>query len=226
MTRRVLTPPLMAIAVVALTACMPPSSTVDGVDWAAYPAHANVAAESVLSGPSEPEAVERGTTLLTEAQNALTERVGVPGWDNPYPERWTPFGGNGYGGTSKLAAYTSPVWEATIDVPQSEWPDVIDVVKEIAAQHGLTQRPRVDEAPSEWMQLGSFQNDLEYFEVIVQDATLNPEELRLAESEDLLIKGIVLSYGATTVRQTDVTAFETDLEPFIGRERPPATSSD
>lgn len=208
-----------------LVACAA-SAQVDGLDWADYPAHANVSAESVISGPGASASVAKGDALLEEVRAALSAEFRIEIWDERYPAKWVPFEGNGYGGSSMLAAYTSPIWEGSADIPPSDWASVIDVVRTIAVREGMTEMDFGDAPASEWMLMGSFHDDLEYFEVIVQDATLNAEELRTAEADDLLVSGIVLSYGVTTVRAEDLTAFQTAAEPYADRERPDPITAD
>lgn len=208
-----------------LVACTP-SAEVDGLDWAQYPAHANVSVDSVVSGRGESAMVAHGDELLEEVRSAISAKFAIEAWDDRYPEKWVPFGGNGYGGSSMLVGYVSPIWEGAADISPSEWASVIEVVRDIADRDGMTEMDFGDTPPSEWKLVGSFHDGLEYLEVIVQDAALNAEELRTAEADDLLISGIVLSYGATTVRASDLPAFRSAAEPYVGRERPDPITSD
>lgn len=215
---------VVAVAGLVLVGCAPGQNNERGADWATYPAHANVPAATVLAGATESELVSRGKQVLGETRDALTAEYGLAEWDSPQPEHWQAFGGNGYGGTSLLSSYIAPTWQLEIQLPESEWDNVVDVVAGIAAAHEMDPLNRDEEIPSEWMALGSFRGDLDFLEVVVQDARLNDEELALAESEGLLVTGITISYGGTTVRDAERQAFTNAADEFAGLELPPATS--
>lgn len=195
-----------------------------GPDWSRYPAHANVPAETVIDASTETEIIQRSEQVLGQVRDELSERYGIDTWGERFEATWQPFDSNGYGGESFLAAYTAPTWEAPIELPKNEWDDVVDLVADIAEKNGLTPVSSEGEAASQWMRHGNFTDNLFYIEVVVQDARLNDEELKFAEAQDLLISGIALSSGGTTVRDLDWKSFTESAEEFDGLELPPATS--
>ena len=222
MTSKMMQTAGIASLVLVLAGCT--AAAPEGPDWSRYPAHANVPADTVIDAASETEIIERGEQVLEKVRDELSERYGIPTWDERFEATWQPFDGNGYGGESLLSAYTARTWEAPIKIPKSEWDDVVELVEEIAEHNGLTAISSEGEAASEWMRHGSFTDDLFYIAVVVQDARLNDEELKVAEAEDLLISGIALSSGGTTVRDLDWKKFTERAEDFEGLEMPPATS--
>lgn len=226
MTRRAAASCAALATLFLLASCAPATDSTGRPDWKQYPAHADLPASVVLAGSSETETVTRGAQMLQEARDTLAVKYGIDGWVERHAEQWRPFGNNGYGGRSLLAAYTAPTWEVEIELPPGEWNDILTAVEDVAKAHGMTPLDRDEEAASEWMTLGSFHNDLEYFEVVVQDARLDEEELNVAESQGLLITGIVLTFGGTTVRDSNVDDFRAKAQKFAGHELPPATSSD
>lgn len=221
-TRHTIAAGIATLALI-LAGCTQPAAD---QEWKDYPAHANLPADTVLQGPDEAETISRAADMLQQARDKLTAKLGSGSWVEQHGAQWQEFGGNGYGGKSMLAAYIAPIWEMRIEVPPNEWDDLIKVVKEVAATNGLTPLDLDERAPSGWMSLGSFHDELGYLEIIVQDARLNEEELNLAEADDLIVAGIVLSSGGTTVRDADRETFVVAAKPFEGKKLPPATSSD
>lgn len=213
----------VAALALLLAGCTQPAAD---QEWEDYPAHANLPADTVLQGPDEAETIGRAADLLQQARDKLTAKLGNDSWVEQHAAQWQDFGGNGYGGKSLLAAYIAPVWEMRIEVPPNEWDDLIEVVQEVAAANRLSPLDLDERAPSGWMSLGSFHDELGYLEIIVQDARLNKEELKLAEANDLIVAGIVLSSGGTTIHDADREAFMVATKPFEGKKLPPATSAD
>lgn len=217
-----------ALAVLAcgamLVSCAPAVDPPGAVDWKTYPAHAHVPAEDVLAAPSGSDHVSRGFDVLEDARNAVTAGSFGGDWVQATPEQWHPFDGNGYGGDSLLSYYVAPTWQLEIELPRTRWDDIVEAVARVAETQGMTPRDRSEEVPSEWMTLGSFHGSVDYLEVVVQDARLNEEELALARSQDLMVAGITLTYGGTTVRDADREEFARAAAAFEGLERPPATS--
>lgn len=211
-----------AVAVVTLTGCS--ATQAEGPDWTQYPAHALVPADTVVDAPTESEVIERGEEVLAVIREELSDRYGLTAWDERFEGVWQPFEGNGYGGDSLLSAYTAPTWEAPAEIPEADWDDIIDTVAEVADEHGLTPVNSDGETASEWMAHGNFSDELFYIEVVVQDARLNEEELKVAEAQGLLVSGVALSSGGTTVRDLDWKKFTERAKEFEGIELPPATS--
>lgn len=216
----------LVLAAIALAGCTPSEQEDSGPDWSKYPAHAYIDADAVRTEFGSAETEARAESILASVREAIEARYGIGGWTIRHNHEWTPFGGNGYGGPSMLTAYTSPVWEAAAEIPQDKWASIIHTVREIAATNGMRERSAEGERQPDWMTLGSYKGKLEYLEVIVQDARLSKEELRLAEMRHLLIAGITLSYGNTTVADEKADEFEKATLPFTGRERPEATTPD
>lgn len=84
----------------------------------------------------------------------------------------------------------------SVAVPVEQWDLIIDTVREIAERYKVSDEARVtyfEEYP-DWMRVGSFYCGSEFFDMRLQDDTLNPDH-EADESYD----GFSLFYGITTI---------------------------
>lgn len=224
-----------AVGAVLLSACAPSptSKTTDAegntvtVDWVDYPASAGMPANDVLILPSAEEVEARADQLIGEVQDTLEAEYGITGWTTQNEAGWYPQEGNGYGGESLLTTYNSASHEAEVKIPIEHWDAVIETVGEIAERYEIA-----DEASDtyfaeypEWMRGGSFHRGTEFFDVFIQDDTLNPDH-DADERNDGLAMGVSLFYGITTISETDRAEFVRRATPFEGLKLPEATTSD
>lgn len=222
-------------AAILLSACAPSPTTTttdaEGntvtVDWVDYPAHAGIPANDVLMLPDAEEVEARADELIAEVQDTLESEYGITGWTVENESGWYPQEGNGYGGKSLLTAYNSASHEVNVTIPIEQWDAVIDTVREIAERYEITDQVRdtyFEEYP-EWMRVGSFYRGTEFFDVTIQDETLNPD-YQAGESDDGLVAGVSLFYGITTISETDRAEFIRRAAPFAGIKMPESTTSD
>ncbi|HZK05621.1 MAG TPA: LppA family lipoprotein [Actinomycetaceae bacterium] len=224
-----------AVAAVLLSACAPSPTTnttdAEGnaitVDWVDYPASAGIPANDVLILPTAEEVEARANQLITEVQDTLETEYGITGWTTQNEAGWYPQEGNGYGGKSLLTTYNSASHEASVRIPVEQWDAVIDTVREIAERYEITDEASdtyFEEYP-EWMRVRSFHRGAEFFDVVIEDDTLNPDH-KGDESNDELVTGVSLFYGITTISETDRAEFMRRAAPFEGLKMPEATTSD
>lgn len=228
---------------VALTACAssPETSYTNEagetitVDWRDYPASAWLGVEDVLSGPGSGEVPARSEQLLAAVRDALATEFGITRWeaegDPEGADDWYPMRENEYGGESMLVTFNSQAWGGEASIPYAEWERVVDVVADVAARYGLDQRrndgDHSDPGQELWLRSESLMQagPSEWLGVSVQDANLDPsgEALEDAEKLGLLVSGVSLFYGITTVLDEDRAEFERRAAPFAGLERPKAS---
>ncbi len=222
-------------AVILLTACAPsPTTTMTDaegntvtVEWVDYPANAGIPANDVLMLPAAEEVEARADQLIAEVQDTLETQYGITGWTVENESGWYPQEGNGYGGTSLLTTFNSALYEVSVTVSVEQWDAVIDTVRQVAEQDGITDIASdtyFEEYPV-WMRVGSFHRGAEFFDVTVQDETLDPD-YQAGESDDGLVAGVSLFYGITTISETDRAEFIRRAAPFEGITLPEATTSD
>lgn len=226
---------MVAMSSLLLAGCAQPATTttIDAegnsvtIDWVDYPAHAGVDADNVLVLPVAEEVEARADRLIGEVQDALQAEYGIDGWSESNEGGWYPEGGNSYGGTSLLTTYNSASHDADIRIPIEQWDDVINTVKTIAERFEITEeRNDTDaDARSAWMRVGTFHRGAEFFDVVIQDETLNPDHTADGSDEGLMM-GMSLFYGITTISETDRDEFIQRAAPFEGLTRPDATTSD
>ncbi len=210
------------------------------VSWEDYPAHAGTAAEDALAAPAESEIADRWASLQNGIETRLTP------WDLDFApvseEGWHPELGNGYGGDSRLVHYNSEEQVATGIPRREDWPEVIELVDEVLADHGIAplrldgvdgqddswlieQHGSTD--PDEWStRSGWAYSDGEWLSMTIWDDALFPGD---GEPETDALRGphgVSFSYGATTVADDERAAFEREIEPFRGLEPPFGTTSD
>lgn len=235
--RHRLVPVSTVAAVVALlmTGCAPPATTTttdaDGntvtVDWVDYPASAGMPADDVLALPVAEGVEARVDQLISEVQAALEAEYRISEWTTRNEGGWFPEEGNGYGGASLLTTYNSASYEAEIRIPIEQWDDVIDTVRTITQRYEITEEMSdtyFEEYP-EWMRVGSFHRGAEFFDIFIQDDTLNPDH-NTGDSDDGLVTGVSLFYGITTISEDDRDEFIQRAAPYEGLKLPEATTSD
>ncbi|MGO3247857.1 MAG: hypothetical protein ACTIK9_01265 [Agrococcus casei] len=233
--RVVLATAAIVAAVILLSACTPSPTTTSTdaegntvtVDWVDYPASAGIPASDVLMLPAAEEVEARAGQLIVEVQDTLETEYGISEWTVESESGWYPEEGNGYGGKSLLTTYNSAIHEVNVEIPVEQWDAVIDTVRQIAERYEITDQARdtyFEEYP-EWMRVGSFHRGAEFFDVTIQDDTLNPD-YQAGESDDELVAGVSLFYGITTISETDRAEFIRRATPFEGIKMPEATTSD
>lgn len=213
------------------------------VSWEDYPAHAYTTPEDAVASPAESEVVERWSALTT----ALESRLGA--WDlrfEPASEAgWYAQQGNGYGGASRLVTYNSQEQLAADVPPREDWPEVVSVVDEVLAEHGLSALVMDHEDPSSlgpdaWLLERFGSTDPEQWHTWSGTSAAHGEWFSLTLTDDELFAGdgdpegdelrgpqwVSFAYGATTVPDDERAAFEREIEPFRGLEPPSATTSD
>lgn len=232
-TRR--TVALTALSVTVLAGCAQPplTTTTDPagntitLNWKDYPAHAGMPAGDVLMLPTAEKVEARADQFIGNVQDALETEHGITGWTTRNESGWYPEGGNGYGGESLLTTFNSASHEVSVTVPVEQWDEIIDTVREIAERYEITDEAsdtHFEEYP-EWIRVGSFHRGAEFFDVFIQDDTLNPDH-NADESDDGLATGVSLFYGITTISETDRAEFIRRAAPFEGIKLPEATTSD
>lgn len=226
---------LTALSVTLLAGCAqsPVTTTTDAagntitLDWKDYPAHAGMPAQDILPLPAVEEIEDRADALIIEVQDALEAEYGITGWMTRNEAGWYPQQGNGYGGESLLTTYNSASHEVNVTVPVEQWDAVIDTVREIAERYEIADEASdtyFEEYP-EWMRVGSFHRGTEFFDIFIQDDTLNPDH-DADESDPGLVTGVSLFYGITTISKTDRDEFIRRAAPFEETKLPEATTSD
>lgn len=224
----------------AACAASPETSYVDAsgetvtVNWRDYPATSWIGAEAVLAAPSAEEVPERSERLLAELRAALDAEFRIPEWSacclDAGADAWFRTGENEYGGDSMLRSYNSPSWSGEAEIPRGQWDRVVEIVAEVASEHGLDARRDDDGGSPElklWLREVSLSrgNDTEWLSVTVQDARRDPSgrALKDAEEHGWIVSGITMFYGITTISDEDRAEFERRAEPFAGLQRPPAS---
>lgn len=249
--RRVIGTGLAGGLALLLVACAPASpvseyTAANGsrveVRWRDYPGHAGMAADQVLQAPVAEKVDERARNVMRAIERRLSAEFGLEWEDGPVEGGLYPQEGNGYGGDSLYVTYNSGTRES-LGVPDfSEWQRVLDVVDGAAPAYGFEavnldavmvageefgvgpERAR-DEGVWEWG--GTARAAGQWLNVSITDVrrdTSGKAESRAGGAGNG--QAIALSYGATTLHQRDREVFLERLQPFLGLERPPATTSD
>lgn len=250
--------PLLGVGALALLfSPAPVVTTVTGADgeevelhWAEHPGRAGLTTRDALDGPSLEEGLVQGEALVSEMQEALTERTGLT-WAEP-PAVQVEMGSvfpaeNGWGGPSLLRTVNLPT-EQTTSVPRewSEKQEAIAVIGEVAARHGWGE-PVLDEdrSPQEREDRVESLGGATYAEqVLVGGMVEGPHGQWLAFAFTDLSKddaegtfaeryatpeeagwepeSLTLSYGANgLLPEADQAEFERRAAPFAGQEAPP-----
>ena len=201
------------------------------VDWADYPAHAGMAAEDILAGPSTEETPAREERLVADIARALSAEfdLGPPVLHGE--GAWYPSSGNGYGGASMLETFNSGEWRFDATIAPERWERVIDLIASAVAPSGFVPQVPLDPAEeitrSTTMWFADFVAfGTEWLSVTVGDARLDPAEHKTAKANGWLIAGVTLTYGITTISESDRETFRSRAEPYEGLARPGDTHSD
>ncbi len=212
------------------------------VSWEDYPAHAYTAPADALAAPSETEIAEHWASIT----RSIEERNP---WDLDFApvleDGWYPQTGNGYGGDSRQITYNSEEQFTTGIPPRQDWPELIAIVDEVLAEHGIAPLVLDHEDPeqlgpddwllehygstdpgewSEWN--GSAFADGEWVSLSIWNDELFPGDVEPETDEMRGPHGVSFSYGATTVRDAERAVFEREIEPFLGLAPPEPTRSD
>lgn len=239
------------VAAVAVLSPEPaPTTTYEGADgeavtvsWEDYPAHAYTAPQNALAVPAEHEVRPRWEAIKLEIAERLNR------WDLDFEpvldDGWYPQQGNGYGGASSLIAYNSEEQLTTGIPPKQDWPELVALVDEVLAEHGIDPIVLDLEDPSmmgpdDWLVEHYGSTDPDEWSTWTGTASAGGEWLSLVITNDELFPGerepetdelrgehwVSFSYGATTVLDAERERFERRIAPFRGLEPPSPTRSD
>ncbi|WP_166877289.1 hypothetical protein [Salinibacterium sp. ZJ450] len=242
------------LAVAALAACVPsPKTTYETdagetitVDWAGYPGHARIDAETVLAAPSAEEVKSYAAEFLGSIEEKLTAEFGLRWEDDPsWPQLVTPWDENGYGGGSLYVGVESGMRQST-SVPDraEDWYRVIDMISAVAKEYGLGEVEIDNFDPSspeefaesfgtadpdeQWQWQGGAEGEHDGLYVAITDVRRDPtgDAAKMSRRGVMKPQFIAISYRATALPDAERQAFIERLRPFKGLEHPDATHSD
>ncbi len=210
------------------------------VDWADYPAASWIDGELLLEAPDEKELEPTARGLVAAVNDAIAEATGIrleplrseSTWfdeDNSYPQQ-----GNGYGGESMLTTINCCELQADRVPPQGEWQAVVDAASRAAAEFGLGPL-RFDEIDGDcngregcWLWSATATDGVQWLALSISDAERDPSGQAQKDVEQFgwPPRTVSISYGATVVRAGAKVGFAEAMQPFLGLERPAATTSD
>ena len=211
------------------------------VDWADYPAHAGQDGEALLEYPDQAELEPAARELMNQLRTAIAYSSGFelkpaqPQDEWFSDDSWHPQVGNGYGGDSLLT--TVNCCELTSDgIPDpDQWQMVLDAASEITRDAGLGRFVR-DESLEEcagtdeqcWVWSATATDGVQWVYLSIQDRSLDPtgDASREADKFNWPLTSIGISYGATIVKAGSIDDYRAAMRPFLGLERPDATTSD
>lgn len=211
------------------------------VDWESYPAHAGQDGEALIEYPDQSILEPAARQLMDELRTTIADTSGFE-LKPAQPESewfsdgsWHPQVGNGYGGDSLLT--TVNCCELTSDgLPDpDQWQMVLDAASEITRVAGLGSFVR-DESLEEcadtdeqcWVWSATATDGVQWVCLSIQDRSLDPtgEASQEADKFDWPLTSIGISYGATVVQAGSLSDYRAAMRPFVGLDRPDATTSD
>jgi len=222
---------LVGCAVSPTTTYRDASGATVTVDWADYPAQAWTAAEDILAGPSVEETPARERSIVADVAQAVSAEFGTGSPVLHGEGAWYPSSGNGYGGQSMLVTFNSGEWRIDATIPPEHWERVLDAIAAALAPWGLVPQVPVDpedeitRSTTMWF-VDFIADGPEWLAVTVGDARLDAAEERIATANGWLVAGVTLSYGITTISESDRETFRDRSAPFAGLTRPAETHSD
>ncbi len=242
------------VAVAALTGCVPsPRTTYETdagetvtVDWADYPGHARMDADTVLAAPSAEDMESYAAEVLGSIEEQLSAEFDLRWEDDAgFGPLVTPFDENGYGGGSLYAGYNSVMRQSTTvpDRPQ-DWHRLVDIVSAVAKSYGLggvvidNFNPEMPDELAEsfgtsdpdeqWNWQGGAHSEHEFLYVGITDVRRDAsgEAAKMSRRGVMRPQFIAIAYNATALPDAHRQEFIERLRPFEGLERPEATHSD
>ncbi|GAA1853688.1 hypothetical protein ACFQZV_04985 [Microbacterium koreense] len=231
-----------------------PTSTVRSADgesvvisWEDYPAHAGVDGERLLGAPDAAELEGPARGVMDAVRGAVQDESGVPlhpltpttewfGIDDWFPQQ-----GNGYGGDSMLTSVNCCDLQSDAVPTPDRWDAVFAAANAALVEAGLgalTEDQALDDEYRDtyctgaggtcWLRSMTAYDGYQWVFVTIQDTTLDPtgDAAREAEEMGWPLASIAVGYGATVVDAGRSDEFAAAIAPFVGLERPDATTSD
>ena len=216
------------------------------ISWEDYPAHAGVDGERLLGALDAAELEAPARELMDAVRAAVHDESGLPLHPLTPPtewfdaENWYPQAGNGYGGESMLTTVNCCDLQSDSVPPQDQWDAVFEAASDITVDAGLGElvedavddeyRERYCTGPggSCWLRSMTAYDGYQWIFVTIQDTTLDPTGAAAREAEEMgwPLASIAIGYGATVVDAGRSDDFAAAMAPFVGLERPDATTSD
>lgn len=223
-----------------VTSATAPSGDVVRVDWVDYPAHAGIDGQPLLEYPDQSELPSQANEVVTRIAEAIEAASGTTlepldpqkKWFST--ENWYPQVGNGYGGDSMLITVNCCDLRSDTVPPARDWQAVVDAASAAAIELGLSGfavEPNVSGCSGQdtcWLWTGTASDGVQWVYVTIQDGHRDPTGDAAREAEEIgwPPASIALGYGATVVKAGKRAAFTAAMQPFLGQNRPDATTSD
>ncbi|WP_426323007.1 hypothetical protein [Microbacterium sp. E-13] len=147
---------------------------------------------------------------------------------------WHKEDGNGYGGESMLVTVNCCEMQGDSVPNHDDWRSLLDAASDAAKERGLASF--AIESGIEgcnglekcWRVIAHATDGVQWLSLTIEDRALDTsgDAGREADRLGLPIAAVHLTYGATVVEAGAKDRFAKAMEPFVGLERPEATTSD
>lgn len=217
-----------------VTSATSPSGEVVTTDWSDFPAHAGVAGEPLLEYPDQSELPDRAREIIAEISEAIESESGLtltplePEAEWFDATDWHAQESNGYGGHSMLTTVNCCELQSKSAPDRGEWQAVLDAASDAAIAAGLksfvfnehTSDCNGDDDCWLWSVLAT--DGVQWVDLTIQDGSRDPS----GETSRDAKKFIAIGYGATVLQSGRRDDYVKAMQPFVGQNRPPATTSD
>ncbi|MBW9119330.1 hypothetical protein JNB63_04425 [Microbacterium trichothecenolyticum] len=223
-----------------VTSATSPSGEVVTTDWSDFPAHAGVDGEPLLEYPDQAELPDRAREIIAGISRAIESESGLtltplqPEAEWFDDTRWHAQSGNGYGGQSMLTTVNCCELQSESAPDPRTWHAVLGAASDAAIEVGLDGFV-LDEHTSDcngdedcWLWSATATDGVQWVYLTIQDGSRDPggEAARDAKEFGWPLASIAIGYGATVIESGRREEYVEAMQPFIGQNRPPATTSD
>ncbi|WP_156305204.1 hypothetical protein [Microbacterium aurantiacum] len=223
-----------------VTSATSPSGEVVTTDWSDFPAHAGVAGEPLLEYPDQSELPDRAREIMAGISEAIERESGLtltplePEAEWFDDSNWHPQESNGYGGQSMLTTVNCCELQSVSTPDPRKWRAVLDAASDAAIAVGLDgfvlDEHTIDCNGEDdcWLWTATATDGVQWVNFAVQDGSRDPsgEASRDAAEFGWPLASIAIGYGATVVESGRHDDYVEAMRPFVGQNRPPATTSD